>query len=79
MRNLLDVNDLTIGSNEQKVSLIKELHKLKVDFRTMNQFKALLIEIVQNGNQITDEEFHRVKKLLIKDISGFAAIEEALL
>ena len=55
MKNLLDVNDLTIGSNEQKVSLIKELHKLKVDFRTMNQFKALLIEIVQNGNRITDE------------------------
>jgi hypothetical protein len=79
MKNLLDVNDLTIGSNKQKVSLIKELHKLKVDFRTMNQFKALLIEIVQNGNRITDEEFHRVKKLLIKDISGFAAIEEALL
>jgi hypothetical protein len=46
MRTILEVYDTTNGANEQKVALIKNMHRLKIDFRTLNQFKIQFVELV---------------------------------
>jgi len=52
---------------------------LKIDFRQLVQFKAQILENMQNGNKTTVEEFHNIKNQIFKEDSGFFQIEKEFL
>lgn len=79
MKSILQVNDSSNSANEGKINLIKSLHQLKIDFRLLVQFKAQILENIQNGNKTSVEEFHKIKNQIFKEDSGFFQIEKEFL
>lgn len=79
MKSILQVKYSSNSANEGKINLIKSLHQLKIDFRLLVQFKAQILENIQNGNKTSVEEFHKIKNQIFKEDSGFFQIEKEFL